>query len=102
MAFIVTVTRDHLNTETPDTGRHLRFFTTTEDAPIVPTHSRTFRAYDDDGVLYYTGTLEWDDDSALADGSPDDDALWETYSYFARYAGCTSVKYHGKPGWTIC
>ena len=70
-------------------------------------YSRAFKAYDDDGTLYFSGRLEWDDNSGGAvipgakyDG-PEEDTLYEAHCHLQRGWGITSVRYHGKPSWTI-
>lgn len=64
-------------------------------------HRHQFRMYDDDGELYYTGTLYWDGEASSPDVGDDD--LEVCYAPLAEFgmgaAGCTHIRYSGKPGW---
>lgn len=61
------------------------------------TNRHQFRMYDDDGELYYTGTLFWNGDS-----EPSEDILiGPLEDYGMPNAGCTRITYTGKPGWEI-
>lgn len=59
---------------------------------------KTFRMWDDDGELYYTGRLitradkYWGFEQIMA--APLDD-------FGTPNAGCTLIKWHGHPEWTI-
>jgi hypothetical protein len=56
----------------------------------------TFRMYDDDGILYYTGKL-----ATYAD-KPSDDALLAPLADFGKpNAGAVLIKYHGHSEWTM-
>lgn len=51
-----------------------------------------FRMYDDDGILYYTGTL-------YHDGEPDEEACYGPLGDFGMpNAGAVLIKYTGQPG----
>lgn len=52
---------------------------------------RTFRLYDDDQELYYTGRGLWD-------GEDTENAAYGPLGDFgASYAGCTQIKWHNRP-----
>lgn len=59
-------------------------------------HRHQFRMYDDDGELYYTGTLFWDGD---ADNPEEHQVYGPLGDYGMPGAGCVVVKYTGQPGW---
>lgn len=55
----------------------------------------TFYLYDDDGDLYYTGREIWDGPE------PTEEAAFAPLGDFgAPYAGCTLIKWHGRPDLT--
>lgn len=60
---------------------------------------RTFRLYDDDGLLCYTGRGLWL-------GEPDEPSESAAYGplgdFGTAYAGCTMVRWHGHPEWDCC
>ena len=112
MAWRILLKKDHLTEKTYDPVRELVFMYDSVEDRIADKHiefpySRAFKAYDDDGTLYFSGRLEWDDNSGGAvipgakyDG-PDEDTLYEAFCFLQRGWGTTAVKYYGKPGWTI-
>ena len=112
MAWRILLKEDHLYGETYDPPEETVFMYDSVEDRIADKHidfpySRAFKAYDDDGTLYFSGRLEWDDNSGGAvipgakyDG-PDEDTLYEAFCFLQRGWGTTAVKYHGKPGWTI-
>lgn len=55
-----------------------------------------FRMYDDDGELYYTGTLFWD-------GDPNSPAEHQVYGPLGDFgtpnAGAVTITYAGRPEW---
>ena len=56
--------------------------------------SNTFRMYDDDGELYYTGTLYWDG------GEPTEDQTYGPLGDFGMpNAGAVVIRYNGHPEW---
>lgn len=58
-------------------------------------HHHQFRMFDDDGELYYTGTLFWQDGD-----EPDEFYLVAPLADFGTpNAGAVLIKYTGKPGW---
>lgn len=60
-------------------------------------HRHQFRMYDDDGELYYTGTLFWN-----GDPEPDEEYLYGPLADFgAPNAGAVVIRYTGRPGWEI-
>lgn len=112
MAWRVLINKNHLENKVYDSPReNVVMYDSVEDR-IANKHidfpySRAFKAYDDDNVLYFSGRLEWDDNSGgpvikdhKYDG-PTEDTLFEVYSHFAGSYGAVSVRYHGKPGWLI-
>lgn len=59
-------------------------------------HSHQFRMYDDDGILYYTGTLFWNGDGEF----PDEEVLYAPLADFGTpNAGAVLIKYTGRPEW---
>ena len=53
-----------------------------------------FRMYDDDGILYVTGTLYWNG------GEPDEDYVYGPLAdYGTPGMGAILIKYTGKPEW---
>lgn len=59
-------------------------------------HHHQFRMYDDDGELYYTGTMFWNG----AANAPDEEACYGPLGDFGMpNAGCVVVKYTDKPQW---
>lgn len=63
-----------------------------------PNHHQ-FRMYDDDGELYYTGTLYW---SGPADEEPEEQWLYGPLNDFGTpNAGAVRISYTGKPEWDI-
>ena len=58
-------------------------------------HHHQFRMYDDDGILYYTGTLYWS-----GDAEPDETYLYAPLAdYGAPNAGAVVIKYTDRPQW---
>lgn len=58
-------------------------------------HRHQFRMYDDDGELYYTGTLFWS-----GDAEPDEEVVYGPLGDFGMpNAGCVLIKYPGRPDW---
>lgn len=58
-------------------------------------HRHQFRMYDDDGILYYTGTLYWN-----GDPEPDEEYVYGPLADFGEpNAGAVLIKYTGKPEW---
>lgn len=53
-----------------------------------------FRMYDDDGELYYTGTLFWE-----GSPEPEEHQLYGPLGDYGGGSGCVSIKYRGKPEW---
>ena len=87
------ITKDHLgDNEEGTTGP--RAATEEDLARLKAGEGNTFRMYDDDGELYYTGRLvvsgdlTYDDEEACF--GPLDD-------YGTPNAGCTSIRWHGHP-----
>lgn len=64
-------------------------------------HRHQFRMYDDDGILYVTGTLFWNGDEDDPDTAGDSDEV--CYAPLRDYGegglGCVVVKYTGRPEW---
>ena len=112
MAWRILLKEDHLYGETYDPPEETVFMYDSVEDRIAGKHidfpySRAFKAYDDDGTLYFSGRLEWDDNSGGAvipgakyDG-PDEDTLYDVHRHFEGGWGVTAVKYYGKPSWTI-
>jgi len=112
MAWRILLKEDHLYGETYDPPEETVFMYDSVEDRVAGKHiefpySRAFKAYDDDGTLYFSGRLEWDDNSGGAvipgakyDG-PDEDTLCDVHRHFEGGWGVTAVKYHGKPSWTI-
>lgn len=62
-----------------------------QSAPAQGGQIFTFRLYDDDGELYYTGRM-------ITDEGDTEDACYAPLGDFgAPYAGCTLVRYVGHP-----
>ena len=62
-------------------------------------HHHAFKMYDDDGILYVTGTLYWvgDPDSPASDH--DDFTYGPLRDYGGPALGCVRVAYPGRPHW---
>ncbi len=56
----------------------------------------TFRMYDDDGILYYTGKAVWRDDA----GDHEDHLVGPLRDFGSPNAGAVLIRWHGKPDWT--
>lgn len=89
------ITADHLSDDDNAVG--------TTGPRDIPTHlearldageGETFRLYDDDGILYYTGRIvaETDEDLYAETDAPLRD-------FGEGYAGCTAVRYPKHPDW---
>lgn len=64
-------------------------------------HLHTFRMYDDDGILYYTGRAGWAADTELYNGAPHEDILVGPLRDFGTpNAGAVLIKWEGQPRWT--
>jgi hypothetical protein len=64
-------------------------------------HRHQFRMYDDDGILYVTGTLFWNGDPDDPDSADDGDEVCYAplRDYGAGGLGCALIKYTGRPEW---
>lgn len=112
MAWRILITRNHLENKVYDPPSEDQFMYDSVEDRMANKHidfpySRAFKAYDDDGILYFSGRLEWDSNSGSApsetnkyDG-PDEETLYDVYKHFVYGYGATSVRYHNKPGWLI-
>jgi len=87
--------QDYLRQEAGTIGpRDANGSTKQELAANYPQHHQ-FRMYDDDGILYYTGTLYWDDE-----GEPLEEYTYgPLFDYGAPNAGAVVIKYTDRPGW---
>lgn len=63
------------------------------DESVYP-YRHQFRMYDDDGELYYTGTLYWE-----GNAEPEEHQVYGPLGDYGGGSGCVLVKYHGKPEW---
>lgn len=108
MSYAWIIDRDHLNEDSPlATGSDVGMMGP-HDAPEWMTdvlarkttghvggnpgaHISTFRMYDDDGELYYTGRMITDE------GDTEEACYGPLADYGMPGAGCTSIKYHGHP-----
>lgn len=102
------ITKDHLHAEHPDIIAD-RANTTgpsnmdpTVEAALTETKRTefakryTFRMYDDDDILYYTGRL------VTFEVNPSEETLMgPLYDFGGPSAGATLIKYQGHPEWTI-
>ena len=67
----------------------------THGNPTGYAHCHQFRMYDDDGILYVTGTLFWDGESA-----PEEEFSYAPLrDYGMPGLGCVLVRYTGRPDW---
>lgn len=93
------IDRDHL-AESPDESEVGRVGPrdAAVDAAGIPTgyeHTATFKLYDDDNILYSTGTLYWNGSTG-----PEE---YQVYGPLGDYGmpalGAVSVRYPGHPSW---
>ena len=103
MAYGWIITKDHLAESMNDEyGNDTGVCGPRDITPEIETalkagKGHTFYMYDDDGEKYYTGKMlatGEDVDSEEAISSPLD-------NFGMPNAGCTLIKYHGKPEWAI-
>lgn len=62
-------------------------------------HRHQFRMYDDDGILYVTGTLFWNGYEWDPDSAGDEVCYAPLRDFGAGGLGCVLVKYTGRPEW---
>ena len=62
-------------------------------------HHHQFRMYDDDGELYYTGTLYWNGYANYPENEEIDFAYSPLDDFGMPNAGAVLIKYTGKPQW---
>jgi len=102
MAYGWIITKDHLAEEFEDYSSDAgvtgpRGISDEMVADLKAGKGHTFYMYDDDGNRYYTGKMIAtgdDEETEWAIGSPLD-------NFGTPNAGCTLIKYHGKPTWDI-
>jgi hypothetical protein len=66
-------------------------------AALAKGRGHTFRLYDDDGELYYTGRGTWRGDAAGE--APDEDACYGPLGDYGAASGCVLVRWHGHSEW---
>lgn len=92
---------DHLADDTTEAGtigpRDAKGENKTELAANYQHHNQ-FRMYDDDGELYYTGTLYWDGDHD-GDEPTEEQVYGPLGDYGMPNAGAVVIRYTGHPGW---
>lgn len=62
-------------------------------------HHHQFRMYDDDKILYVTGTLYWNGDPDSPDDDEDDYVYGPLRDYGHGGLGCVLIQYTGRPEW---
>lgn len=62
-------------------------------------HHHQFRMYDDDQILYVTGTLYWNGDPDSPDDDNDDYVYGPLRDYGMGGMGCVTVCYTGRKEW---
>ena len=96
------IDRDHLAEQYPDGSNEVgligpRDAKGSDKAELTAAyaHKHQFRMYDDDGELYYTGTLFWDGE----DFPDEEQAYGPLGDYGMPGAGAVLIKYTGRPAW---
>ncbi len=93
------ITKDHLTEESDDSEVGVigpRDIPESLEAQLKAGKGHTFRMYDDDGELYYTGKAVWS-----AKGEPSEAGMVAPLRDFGTpNAGAVLIKWHGEPDWT--
>ncbi len=97
MAYGWIITRDHL-AETSTSDSEVGTVGPADipermEAELKAGKGLTFRMYDDDGVLYYTGRAVWSPNSERALYGP-------LHDFGGPNAGAVVIKWHAHPEWT--
>lgn len=97
-AYAWRIDEDHLDSEPPNAvgvagPRDARL--DDQGNPTGYAHHHQFRMYDDDNILYVTGTLFWDGES-----EPEEEFAYAPLrDYGTPGLGCVLVRYTGQPHW---